>query len=185
MPLPPSAAAAGEQCAGWQHAVCAWHSRAFDGKLTFPHLQLHGPTPPASTQGEANIAACRGPHGFTYATERILLPERPWPLTEIVDATVPTLRAIEPTQPGVNALLDHGQWTREPDVRDLLPTATGLLPFIVHEAHCQQAKQKDKHAWKTAHDSNQAAPWGLTGYFLDPDLFQMLAASTQCPAAAA
>ena len=67
----------------------------------------------------------------------------------------------------------------EPDVRDLLPTATGLLPFIVHEAHCQQAKQKDKHAWKLAHDANQAAPWSLTGYFLDPDLFQMLAHSAR------
>ena len=37
---------------------------------------------------------------------RILLPEGPWPLTERADATVPTLCAIEPTQPGVNALLD-------------------------------------------------------------------------------
>ena len=51
-----------------------------------------------------------------------------------------------------SALLDLGQWTHEPDVRDILPTATGLLPFIVHEAHCQQAKQKDKHAWQTAHN---------------------------------
>ena len=67
----------------------------------------------------------------------------------------------------------------EPDVRDTLPTATGLLPFIVHEAHCQQAKQKDKLAWKRAHDAHQAAPWGLTGYFLDPDLFQMLAHSAR------
>ena len=58
---------------------------------------------------------------------------------------------------GSNALLNHGQWTHEPDVRDSLPTATGLFPFIVHEAHCLQAKQKDKHAWKTAHDANQAA----------------------------
>ena len=62
---------------------------------------------------------------------------------------------------------------------DILLTATGLLPFIVHEAHCQQAKQKDRHAWKTAHDANQATPWGLTGYFLDPDLFQMLAHSAR------
>ena len=49
----------------------------------------------------------------------------------------------------------------------------------MHEAHGQQAKQKDKHAWKTAHDANQAAPWGLTGYFLGPDLFQMLAHSAR------
>ena len=62
---------------------------------------------------------------------------------------------------------------------DPLPTATGLFPFIAHEAHCLQAKQKDKHLWKTAHDANQAAPWGLTGYFLDPDHFQMLAHSAR------
>ena len=33
----------------------------FEGKLTFPHLQLDGSTPPATTQGKA-----REPHGFTF-----------------------------------------------------------------------------------------------------------------------
>ena len=121
----------------------------------------------------------RGRHGITHATERILLPEGPWPLTPRDHVTVPTLRAIDPTQPGANALLDQGQWTHEPDVRDTPPGTKGLLPFIVHEAHCQQAKQKDKHAWKRAHDAYQAAPFALTGYFLDPDLFQMLAHSAR------
>ena len=81
--------------------------------------------------GEAMRASAGGNGGFTHATERIPLPEGPWPLPAPADDTVPTLGAIEPTQPGVNALLNHGQ--------------------IV------QAKQKDKHAWKTAHDANQAA----------------------------
>ena len=142
------------------------------------HLQLDESTPPATTQGEPLLP--QRLHGFTHTTERIPLSEGPWPLAAPA-GTVPTLGAIEPTQPRVNALLDHGQRTHEPDVRDPLPTATGLFPFIVHEAHCLQAKQKDKHAWKTAHDANQTAPWGLTGYFLDPDLFQMLAHSARLP----
>ena len=92
---------------------------------------------------------------------------------------MPTLRAIDPTQPGANAFLDQGLWTHEPDVRDIPPGTTGLPPFIVHEAHCQQAKQKDKQAWKKSHDAYQAAPFALTRYFLDPDLFQMLAHSAR------
>ena len=32
---------------------------------------------------------------------------------------------------------------------------------------------------KDAHDAHQAAPWGLTGYFLDPDLFRLLAHSAR------
>ena len=43
----------------------------------------------------------------------------------------------------------------------------------------KQAKQKDRRLWKDAHDAHQAAPWGLTGYFLDPDLFQLLVHSSR------
>ena len=51
----------------------------FEGKPTFPHVQHDESTPPATTQGEATIAARRGPHGFTHATERIPLFEGPCP----------------------------------------------------------------------------------------------------------
>ena len=40
-------------------------------------------------------------------------------------------------------------------------------------------RTEDKHAWKTAHDADQAAPWGLATVLLGPDLFQMLAHSAR------
>ena len=146
----------------------------FEGTLKFPHLELDGPTPPVRQHDGVTIAETRSRHGFTYATELIPLPEGPWPVTRS-EATAPALRAIHTTLPGAHALLDQGHWTLEPDARDHPADAVGLLPFIVHEAHCQQAKQKDRRLWKDAHDAYQAAPWGLTGYFLDPELFRLLA----------
>ena len=124
------------------------------------------------------IAETRSLHGFTYATELIPLPEGPWPVTHS-DAAAPALRAIDTTVPGAHALLDQGHWTPDPDVRDHPAGVASLLPFIVHEAHCQQTEQKDRRLWKDAHDAHQAAPWGLTGYFLDPDLFRLQAHSAQ------
>ena len=141
----------------------------FEGTLAFPHLEPDGPTPPVRQQEGVTVAVPRSLHGFTYATELIPLPEGPWPLTH-GDAAVPTLRAIDTTLPGAQALLDQGQWTPASDVRDPPAGAAGL-PFIVHEAHCQQAnaKQKDRRLWKDAHDA----------YLLDPDLFRLLAHSAR------
>ena len=150
----------------------------FEGTLNFPHLELDGPIPPIRQHEGVTIAAERSCHGFTYATELIPLPVGPWPVTHR-EAVEPALRVIDTTLPGSHALLDQGGWTPDPDVADHRTSTVGLLPFIVHEAHCQQAKQKDRRLWKEAHDANQAAPWGLTGYFLDPELFRMLAQSSR------
>ena len=150
----------------------------FEGTLKFPHLELDGPTPPVKQHDGVTIAEMRSRHGFTYATELIPLPEGPWPVTR-KEATAPALRAIDTTLPGAHALLDQGHWTPEPDARDHSASTVGLLPFIVHEAHCQQAKQKDRRLWKDAHDAYQAAPSNLTGYFLDPELFRLLAHSAR------
>ena len=66
---------------------------------------------------------------------------------------------IDTMLPGAHALLDQAQWPRAPDVCDHSPGAAGLLPFIICEAHYQQAKQKERQAWKSAHDAYQAALW--------------------------
>ena len=89
----------------------------FEGTLDFSHLEPDGPTPPVRQHEGVTVAVHRSLHGFTYATELIPLPEGPWPLTH-GDAAAPALRAIDTTLPGANALLDQGQWTPAPDVRD-------------------------------------------------------------------
>ena len=65
---------------------------------------------------------------------------------------MPTLGAIEPTQPRVNALLDHGQWTHKPDVRDPLPTATGLSHLFQMLAHSARLPGEPLHipTWRQA-----------------------------------
>ena len=80
-----------------------------------------------------------------------------------------------------HALIDLGQWTHDADVRDAPPDKPGLLPFIVHKAHCQQSRNKDTTAWRAANDYHQSSPFALTGYFLDPDLFALLAQSVALP----
>ena len=132
-------------------------SCSLKARLKLPHLESDGPTPPVRQHDGVTIAETRSRHGFTYATELIPLPEGPWPVTHR-DAA-PALRAIDTT-------LDQGHWTPEPDVRNHPAGATGLLSFTVHEAHCQQAKQKDRRIWKDTYDAYQAAAWNLTGYFL-------------------
>ena len=91
-----------------------------EGTLTFPHLEPDGPTPPVRQHDGVTVAVNRSLHGFTYATELIPLPEGPWPLTH-GDAAERALWAIDTTLPGAHALLDQGQWTPEPDVRDHPP----------------------------------------------------------------
>ena len=116
LPLSPSSIAAREQRTQRQHSLCSWHAPAVgrEAHLTAPPARRVNPTCYV-TRG-SHHSGLQEPHGFTHATERILLPKRAW---------------------------DQGRRTHGPDVRDILPATTGLLPFIVHEAHCQQAKQKD------------------------------------------
>ena len=77
-----------------------------------------------------------------------------WPLHV---AQGPTLRAIDPKKPGFQALIDQGQWSHDADVRDAQDQLS-LLPFIVPKAHCQQARNKDPRAWRTANDHHQSSP---------------------------
>ena len=142
-------------------------------------FRIWSQTDPLVQQHEGVTVLCTD-HSMASRTPLSLSPclNAPWPLTHR-DATAPALQAIDATLPGAHALLDQGQWTPAPDVRDPPAGAAGLLPFIVDEAHCQQAKQKDRRLWKDAHDAHQAAPWGLTGYFLDPGLFRLLAHSAR------
>ena len=95
------------------------------------------------------------------------------------DATVPTLCAIEPTEAGVDAFLGRGRWTHEPDVRDILPTATSLLPFSSRGA--LPASQAEGQACM----ENSAMPIklhrGLNCHFFDPD--SLSDAGAQCPGA--
>ena len=49
----------------------------------------------------------------------------------------------------------------------------------MHEAKCTQATQRDSGARQRAKEAHLAAPWALIGYFFDPVLFEMLAASAR------
>ena len=49
----------------------------------------------------------------------------------------------------------------------------------MHEAKCTQATQRDSGARQRAKEAHLAASWALIGYFLDPVLFEMLAASAR------
>ena len=62
----------------------------FEGALTFPHLRHDGPTPPATQQDKVTIAARRGRHGFTHATERTLQCQPFVPLTQRSQAPMPS-----------------------------------------------------------------------------------------------
>ena len=95
----------------------------------------------------------------------------PWPVTKKGREQTLTLQMIDPDRYGANA---HAA-----DVTDLAPGKPGLFPFIVHDAHCTQARQRNPGARKRANDAHQAAPWGLTGYFLDPGLFELLARTSR------
>ena len=67
----------------------------------------------------------------------------PWPFHPAQPTQGPTLRAIDPEKAGAPALLDQGHCAHEGDVRDPPHGEPGLLPFVVHKAHCQQARQRD------------------------------------------
>ena len=122
MPLPPSAAATREQCTQCNTRFAPGTLLLFEEKLTFPHLQQgqhyllqHKGKPPLQPAGGPHLHPCDRADSLARGG-----------LFQSVRSSA-TLRAIE-SQPGVNALLEQGQRTHEPDVRDILPTATGLLP---------------------------------------------------------
>ena len=108
-----------------------------------------------------HIHAIRGLHGFTIATERIELPAGPWPLAHLAETSVPCIRALDPDSSGASMLLNQGQWTHAADTRDLAADAPGLIPFVVHEAKCTQATQRDSGARQRAKEAHLAAPWAL------------------------
>ena len=112
----------------------------------------------STVQGQAHIQAIRGRRGFTIATEPIELPAGPWPLANAANNTLPCIRALDPDSNGAKTLLNQGQWTYAADTRDLLATAPGLLPFVVHEAKCTQPTQRDTGARQRAREVHQAAP---------------------------
>ena len=89
--------------------------------------------------------------------------EGPWSLTCSEGNQIPTLRSLNPNGANASALLAQGQWTHTgADVQHLELRAPGL-PFMVHEAHCTQPRQKCPGAWRRANDANQAASMALIG----------------------
>ena len=146
-------------------------------EVSFAALHAQGGDPRVRhlLQGSATVEAIRGRHGFTLATTPIELPEGPWPRAASSTTDNQCVRTLDPDSSGARILLNQSQWTAETDTGDLAATAPGLLPFVVNEAKCAQAKQRDPAARKRANEACIAAPWGLIGYFLDPVLFEMLA----------
>ena len=67
-----------------------------------------------------------------------------------------------------------GSGSIKQDHRDL-PDTVGLIPLIVHKSHCHPATSKDTNTWRRQQNENQSSPKSLTGYLLDPDLFQLIA----------
>ena len=125
-------------------------------------------------QGPATVEAIRGRHGFTLATAPLELLEGPWPRTASSTAENQHVRTLDPDSSGAQILLNQCHQTYEANT-------LGLLPFVVHEAKCTQAKQRDPAARKRANEASIAAPWALLGYFLDPVLFEMLARTARLP----
>ena len=113
--------------------------------------------------------------GFSVSTEQYDLTHGPWPISHCADAPGPVLTGFDPSDQEMAILLNEGQWIHKPDHRDLMPDTVGLLPFIVHKSHCNPATAKDSTLWRRQQEENQASPKGFTGYFLDPDLFQLIA----------
>ena len=74
----------------------------------------------------------------------------PWPLAHSAETSVPCIRALDPANSGAWTLLNQGQWTHAADTRDLAAAAPGLIPFVVHEAKCTQAMQRDSGAHQRA-----------------------------------
>ena len=128
-----------------------------------------------TAQSQAHIHAIRSLHGFTIATEPIELPAGPWPLIHSAETSVPYIRALDPKNSGAY----QGQWNHTADTRDLAADAPGLIPFGVHEAKCNEATERDSGARQRAQETHLAASWALIGCFLDPVLFEMLAASAR------
>ena len=68
------------------------------------------------------------------------------------------IQSLSADSPGSHSLLNQGQWTYMADTRDLSATQPGL-PFVVYQALCHQARQKDLGHRKMAQDAHLAAPW--------------------------
>ena len=124
---------------------------------------------------KAHVRATKKRGGFSLSTEQFDLTHGPWPIGHPADAPRPVLPGFDPSAREMAILLNEGQWIHRPDARDLLPESVGLIPFIVHKSHCQPATAKDRTLWRRQLEANQSSPKGFTGYFLDPDLFQLIA----------
>ena len=124
-----------------------------------------------TASGQAHIHAIRGLHGFTIAIEPMELPTGPWPLVHSAGNQCPLYSCIDPANSGAWTLLNQSRWTHAADIRDLA-AAPDVIPFVVHEAKCTQATQRDSEARQRAKEAHLAASCTLIGYFLDPMLFE-------------
>ena len=124
---------------------------------------------------KAQIRAKLKQGGFSLSTEQYDLIPGPWPINRPADAPGHVLSEFDPTDQEMAILLNEGQWVHKPDHRDPLPDTVGLIPLIVHKSHCHPATSKDTNTWRRQQNENQSSPKSLTGYLLDPDLFQLIA----------
>ena len=124
---------------------------------------------------KAQVRARLKQGGFSLSTEQYDLVPGPWPISHPANAPGHVLREFDPTDHEIAVLLNEGQWIHKPDHRDPLPDTVGLIPLIVHKSHYYPATSKDPNTWRRQQDENQSSPKGLTGYLLDPDLFQLVA----------
>ena len=124
---------------------------------------------------KAQVRARLKQGGFSLSTEQYDLVPGPWPIIHPANAPGHVLREFDPTDHKMAVLLNEGQWIHKPDHRDPLPDTVGLIPLIVHKSHYYPATSKDPNTWRRQQDENQSSPKGLTGYLLDPDLFQLIA----------
>ena len=138
-----------------------WH-RFPRGTLLLLSASIHSPQPSSPQElyqlapyDKAQVRARLKQGGFSLSTEQYDLMPGPWPISHPADAPGHVLSDCSQTRSPRPP--PRHRWSHSPYCTQIPPTS------------------KDATTWRRQQEENQSSPKGLTGYLLDPDLFQLIA----------